>query len=454
MTLRERAFGTAVTALRPLLPAAVLFAPRVARASAERRNVAERLAGWARSEREPGRPLLWLHGASAGELIGAVAVVEELRRRLPIQLVVSYFSPSAEPVLPRLEPDVAEPLPFDTLPACRRALEAVAPDAVVFARGDVWPNFTRAADRLGVPLGMVNGHVAPDSRRLAAPARWLTRPAYGRLRQVAAISEGDAERLELLGVPPAAVRVTGDAALDSATDRLAGGEGGEAGPAARLRRLLGGDAPVLLGGSTWREDEEVLLEAAARRSREGEPLALVLVPHEPDAEALAAIERRSLELLGAAPRLWSGASEARSDAADAHPDDGAPSVVPLVVDEVGILAELYAAADLAWVGGGLGDDGLHSVVEPAAADLPVLFGDRSSRYEAEALVRRGGGLALPSGRAPAAIVELLADDRRRAAMGEAARRWVEEGIGAAVAAADLVEELLEAGGRATGGRGG
>lgn len=445
MTLRERALGAAITAARPLLPVTVLFAPRVARAAAERRGVTARLSRWAEAGRDPDRLLLWLHGASAGELAGTVAVVEELRRRAPVQLVVSYFSPSAEPILPRLAPDAAEPLPFDVLSECRRALRAVEPDAVVFARGDVWPNFTRAAERLAVPLGMINAVVAEESSRLQPVARWLTRPAYGRLQRVAAVTAADADRLRRLGVASGTIRVTGDAALDSAADRLAAEDGG---PAARLRRLLPSGVPVLLGGSTWREDEDVLLAAAALHASDGERAALVLVPHEPDAGAIASIRRRCRERLGVEPLLWSEASPRRG--ARAASGSGVPA--PLVVDEVGLLAELYPVADLVWVGGGLGEDGLHSVVEPAAAGVPVLFGDRSSRPEAEALARRGGGRALAADRAPGTLASLLSDPERREAMGGAARAYVRAGSGAASRAADLVEELLADGdaGRGSG----
>lgn len=444
VTLRERALGAAVTAARPLLPLSVFVSRRMARAAAERRGVVGRLRAWAEAERDPARPLLWLHGASAGELTGAASVLEALRDRSPVQVAVSYFSPSAEPVLPRLAPDVAEPLPLDALGECRRALAAVEPDAVVFARGDVWPNFTRAAARLGIPLGMVNGAVAPDSSRLRAAARWLTRPAYGRLERVGAVSEEDAARLVRLGVDPGAIRVTGDAALDTAAARLEAAEEGGAEAAERLRRLLPGGRPVVVGGSTWREDEEVLIEAAKLARSEGTPVALVLVPHEPDEAALGAIDGRVRRSLGAAPRRW---SEARTEGA-ADPD------APLVVDEVGVLADLYPAGDVAWVGGGYGDEGLHSVVEPAAAGVPVLFGDRTLRPEAEELVRRGGGRAVPRSEAPETVLGLARDRDGLAAMGRAARGYVEEGAGAARAAALLVIELVEAGdGPAGEGRG-
>lgn len=441
MTIRERAAGAAVSVLRPLLPLLGLRSARLARAVAERRGVAARLADWADRYREPGRPLVWLHAASAGELAGAAPAVRRLRETRDVQLVVSYFSPSAEDALPLLEPDAAEPLPPDAYRPCRRALEAAAPDAVIFAKGDLWPNFTRAAADLGIPLALVNGTVAPDSSRLRTPARWLLRPAHGRLALAGAASEADARRLREMGVREEALRVTGDAAFDQALARARRATEDPDSPAARLRELVGEDAvPVLVAGSTWPEDEEALVGAAAALAREGRPLRLVLAPHEPTDAAAERIRRRCREALGREPILWSRAEE--DGGGDAAHAGGPAALRPVLVDVVGPLAELYAAADLAWVGGGLGTDGLHSVIEPAAAGIPVLFGPDSTRREAEALRDAGGGRAVAADDLADALRELLTAPEHRREMGEAARAVVEAEAGAAEASAALVAELL------------
>lgn len=441
MTLRERAVGAAVTALRPLLPLAGLRSRRLARAVAERRGIAGRLASWAEGSRAPGRPVVWLHGASAGELAGAVPAVERLRDRGPLHLVVSYFSPSAEDALPLLAADAAEPLPPDAFGTCRRALRAAGPDVVVFAKNDLWPNFTRAAADLGVPMALVNGVVSSGSSRLRLPARWLLRPAYRRLDRAGAASEEDADRLRALGVRPSALRVTGDAAFDQALARARRARDDPESPAARLRRITGGGAPVLVAGSTWPEDEGRLLRAAAGLAERGRPIRLVLAPHEPDRGALDRIEDGCRELLGLDPLRWGEADVgAGTETGGGTGRDG--TARPVLVDVVGPLAELYAAADVAWVGGGLGTDGLHSVVEPAAAGVPVLFGPRSTRREAEALRREGGARAVAGEELEAALSELVERPELRRRMGEAARRTVEEGAGAAEASARLVAELL------------
>lgn len=459
MTLAERAFGAAVAASRPLLPLLGLASRKLGRAAAERRGAVSRLRAWAERERDPDRPLLWLHGASAGELTGAAAVVSELRRRGDLQLLATYFSPSAEAVLDRLRPDVAEVLPLDTGGDTRRALRVVRPDALVFAKGDLWPNLTRSAEALGVAMGLVNGTVRPDSSRLRWPARRLLSSAYGRLARAGAASEEDARRLVRLGVREDLLTVTGDASAAWALERVRRAGSDPRSPACRLGRLAEGPGPLLVAGSTWREDEAAILEAAARVRASGRPLRLCLVPHDPTPEAIDAIRRRCREALGVAPRLWSGGDAAgRTAAGDggAEPGDdmgkggdrpharaGDDALRPMLVDAVGVLAELYAAADLAYVGGGLGGSGLHSVAEPAAAGVPVLFGARSDRREGRALVRAGGGLRVEDAvELAAALADLADDDEARRRAGRAARSVAEGEAGAAAAGADLVESLL------------
>ena len=127
MSLLESLYNAAVHLLRPLLPAFGAASPKVAAAVEGRRTAAGAIAAWAEHERDPFRPLLWLHAASAGELAGAIPVIDLVRRRTPgIQLVVTYSSPSAEEVIEELAADYAGYPPLETRAACDPSPEVQA----------------------------------------------------------------------------------------------------------------------------------------------------------------------------------------------------------------------------------------------------------------------------------------------------------------------------------------
>ena len=270
---------------------------------------------------------------------------------------------------------------------------------------------------------MINATVRTGSGRLRFPGRQLLRGTYGRLQAVGAVSAGEREPLIRLGVTAAAIHITGDASFDQALHRVRPDEN-------RPLRLPGRVSGTLrlLAGSTWPTDETILLGAVARLP----DVELVLVPHEPTPEAIARLAADVERRLRVPARLWSRLTTGQT---------GPPPPSPLIVDAVGFLAELYAEADVAYVGGGIDGTGLHSVVEPAAAGLPVLFGSHHDRWEAHELVAAGGALELEASNA-AATIDSLRDDDRRASMGAAARAYVTDNSGADRSGADLVAGLL------------
>ncbi len=427
--LTGAATGVALAAA-PLLRRA---RPDLARALAARRRSTAELAAWGRS-REPG-PLVWLHGASAGELLGAAPAIRGLRGPRSglrggarAQLVVTHGSPSGRAALAWLDPDHSGPPPLDRARDCDAALAAVRPGLLVFAKLDVWPGLVAAAGRAGVPAALINGTVRDGSRRSGALARRLFRASYARLDAVGAATPEDARRLEALGVRPEALAVTGDGAFDLVLERADRARAD--GSAASFGEALGvadGAAPRLVAGSTWPADERALLDAAAAVRRDGGPgWQLVIAPHEPTAAHVNALVALCAARGERAVR-WSDAA-------------AGPDASVIIFDEVGRLAELYAAGDAAYVGGGLGGTGLHNVLEPAAAGVPVVFGPRHDRADARALASAGGGLVSPAG-ALADTLTGLADPLRRGRHARAARAFVEAGTGAAARTADLLRPL-------------
>jgi len=416
-----------------LVPLAGLANEKVARSHAGRRGAVDRLASWAAGARDVAKPLVWLHAPSVGEGLQAESVLEVLRERHPDwQYAYTWFSPSAEALGRRLPVDVADYLPYDLPGQVTRLLAALRPDVLAFSKLDLWPELATRADAGGVRVVMVGATVAPGSGRLRWPARGLLRPGYASLWQAGAISTDDGARLARLGTPPDRIVVTGDPRYDSVVAKVA------AVPPGEPLLGLGRGSPTLVAGSTWPADERVVLDAFARLHVHRPDARLILVPHEPVEAHLAPIEQLAARLGLPTPVRLS--------------QSGGEPVPFLLVDRVGVLATLYCGAAMGFVGGGFGRAGLHSVLEPAACGIPVVFGPRwQHSREAGLLLEAGGAESLPefgteeAGEALHALwSDWIANETRRSAQGRKAREVVRRGQGSAEASGDLVERAVAA----------
>jgi 3-deoxy-D-manno-octulosonic-acid transferase len=366
-----------------------------------------------------------MHAPSVGEGLQARPVLQLARARRPdVQLAYTFFSPSAEAFASGLDVDFTDFLPFDTVGDARRALGALSPSVLAFAKLDVWPVLCAEAAAAGVALGLVSGTVSASSSRRGGVASALLREAYGRLDAVGAISDDDAQRLISLGARRQVITVTGDTRYDQVWDRAQRTD-----RHSPLLAPLASDRPTLVAGSTWPSDEAVLLPAWLDVMRTVPGVRLVMAPHEPNEGHLAPIER------------WAGA-HAVSLARLGTPE--APNADVILVDRVGVLGELYALATAAYVGGGFHDAGLHSVLEPAAFGAPVAFGPRNQNARDAALLEEhdGGATVRNSHDVEDVLTRWLANTGAARAAGENARALVERGRGAAERSWSLIERLL------------
>jgi 3-deoxy-D-manno-octulosonic-acid transferase len=422
-------YRTAVRLGTSLAPVLGRFNDKLRRGDDARREAGDRLLEWARWNRDATRPLAWFHAASVGEGLQAESVLIELRRLRPeCQIIYTHFSPSAEALARRLEVDTADYLPYDLPATTDRLLASLEPDLLVFSKLDVWPELSTRAATTGTQVAIVAGTVSPGSARLRWPARSLVEPGYQVIAAAAAISPQDGHRLARLGVPPERIQVLGDPRFDSVAQRVSAVR-----PDEPLLRW-GAGAPTLVAGSTWPPDETVLLAAFAQVRQLRPDARLILVPHEPLESHLGAVDRLALSL--GLPR------SVRLSQADGP-------VPLLLVDRTGVLATLYGAGTMAYVGGGFGAAGLHSVLEPAAWARPVAFGPRwRNSRDAGLLLESQGGTALP-GLRRRAIAELqrvwqdwMADDPQRSAQGQRARAVVDGGLGASTRSAAMLAGLI------------
>jgi 3-deoxy-D-manno-octulosonic-acid transferase len=259
-----------------------------------------------------------------------------------------------------------------------RVFGALRPALLVVSRSDLWPEMLLAAHHEGVPVAVVGGAVRPGSLRLATPARAFLRPLYQPIRFVGAVTEDDADRWRRLGVAAEALLVTGDPRHDQVLERPVRLDA--------LREIAARTAggPTLVAGSVENEDAGLLLEAYRQVRAHCPDARLVVVPHDPESEAVA-------------------------------PFRAVPEVI--VVNSLGLLADLYLVADVAYVGGGFGRRGTHATAEPATFGIPTLVPSASLARQWLAWIEdpaagRSAGLAarraLQSGAARISTDRLLA----------------------------------------------
>jgi 3-deoxy-D-manno-octulosonic-acid transferase len=422
--------GGAYEAAIQLARAAAALAParggKLAATFRARRGIRARYERWNRETRNAERPLVWMHASSVGEGLQARPVLEQLRSHRPqLQLAFTFFSPSAEGFARSLDADFAEYLPFDSRGDARVTLEALSPRVLAFSKLDVWPALVAAARARGVRTALLSATLAHRSRRRSRISSAFTRGAYAALDAVGAIDEKDAIRLLQLGVREQAISVTGDTRYDQVWARAQQSASREA-----LLVPLRSERPTLVAGSTWPADERELLPAWMVVRREVPGARLLIAPHEPTPAHLRHVEQ------------WAAARKLTLARASALPPGGDADVV--LVDGTGLLGDLYALADVAYVGGGFHGAGLHSVLEPAAFGVPVLFGPRhEASRDASLLIAADAGAPVSDASAIAARLEaLLTRADTRGAEGARARDVVRKGLGASARSAALITALL------------
>ncbi len=413
--------GRAANALVKAIPAGE---SKFRRGLGARRGIIARYQAWSSASRDRARPLVWFHAPSVGEGLQAQPVIDLLRARRPdLQIAYTFYSPSAEQFAKSLDVDFADYLPFDTIDSADAIVRALQPNALVFSKLDIWPDLTERAAAAGVPVGVISATLAESSGRRGILARALLGDAYRAIGRVGAIDAKDAEHFREVGLASAKVEVTGDTRYDQVWARA------KRTPSPLVQSLRSA-RPTLVAGSTWPSDETHLL-AAWTRLREKIPDArLIIAPHEIGAAHLTSVER------------WAKVHALRVSRIDAREAPGADVVL---VDRFGVLGDLYAIADVAYVGGGFHSAGLHSVLEPASFGAPVLFGTRydKSRDAGNLIEAKGGASIKGEIDLELRLRDWLGSVAARDVAGAAAKSMVQGGVGAAERSFALVSSLLD-----------
>jgi 3-deoxy-D-manno-octulosonic-acid transferase len=368
---------------------------------------------------------VWFHSSSMGEFEQAKPMIAELKRRQPGTLVVvSFFSPSGyEHSRKYKQADVITYLPFDTRRNARRFLDLVRPDAAVMVRYDIWPNHIWELHRRGIPVLIANATMRQRTKRRLPIARSFHHSVYNEIDDILTVATSDVEAFRHFSLDHPTLQSIGDTRYDQVTSRST-----EARKRHIIPPVITAGKRVVVIGSSWPEDEEVVIPACLRLQAESRDIMIIVVPHEPTEEHIEGLER---DVAGKAASIrFSGLNEYAGE-----------NIV--IVDSVGILLILYAHAHIAYVGGSF-RQGIHNVLEAAVFGIPVVFGPRHrNSHEPIMLVECGGGFVVEdTNELYRTLQNLLEDAGARRASGERAAQFVESHTGATARFLEHLERRL------------
>jgi 3-deoxy-D-manno-octulosonic-acid transferase len=377
---------------------------------------------------------IWVHAVSLGEMSAAAPLIRALRERHPdMPMVLTTATPAGRARATALFAGAADIryLPYDTPGAVQRFLTRIRPGVAVIMETELWPNLLAACAGQGVPVVLGSARLTAKSvsryRRLGS----LFSGVFTENVSVAAQSADDAARFVEIGANAARVQVVGNVKFDVRIDAQLIEQG------RRLRQSFGGGRCAWVAGSTHAGEDEAALCAHTRLLQEKPRALLLLAPRHRDRfEAVAAL------LVKSGLRF-----ERRSSVASPGQPQNLAQCQVLLVDTLGELAMMYAAAEVAFVGGSLVPVGGHNLLEPAALGLPVLSGpfQDNNREIAKLLTARGAAAVVADASQLAeALVRLFADAARRRRMGEAGILIVAANRGSVAALVGLIEPMLAA----------
>ena len=361
---------------------------------------------------------IWIHAVSVGELFIALRCMQAIRFRQSDArfLVTTTTSTGFALAKQRLSStDRVMYFPVDAACIMRRLLRLARPQRVLLVEYELWPNLIRCCHREGIPVALVNGRLSEKSYRGYRKVHMFTRRLLPWVDHFFMQSEADARRIQALGALPETVHVVGSAKYEVAErDSEAEQEIGQ-----YLESLdMGPSNLLLLGGSTWPGEEQILLRVYQKLKQDHPSLRLVLVPRhaERSAEVMADIK--------AAGCSWHCRSQ--QPVADNKPD-------VLLVDTTGELRHFYAHADIIFIGKSLTRTEGQNIVEAAAYGKPVVVGPRLDNFQAILHDFQSAAAICQVNDEPSlvnALGELLNDAEGRAELGKRAAQLVTKQAGA------------------------
>lgn len=389
-----------------------------------RRNTFSKLS----EKLSPNDKSIWFHCASLGEYEQGLPIMEEVKKFFPKhKIVITFFSPSGYEIRKNaVIADVVVYLPMDTNRNAKRFLNLVNPSLALFVKYEFWPNYLFALKERKTPSLLISGVFRKD-QIFFKPYGSFMRKALFTFDHFFVQENRSKDLLKELGHKN--VTVSGDTRFDRVSHQI------EHDNHLDFMDEFKKDSLCIVCGSTWPEDENVLLPFI--NASEGN-IKFVIAPHKIDAIKIESFVKK----LNKTSVLYSELTS-ESTAREVMRDRNLSETTVLIVNTIGLLTKIYSYADIAFVGGAMGKTGLHNILEPATFGVPIVIGNNYSEFpEAERLRSLAGLFSVDSAETCSEMLEKLVTDANfRSKTGMIAGHFVNSNTGATQKTMAYIKQL-------------
>ena len=366
----------------------------------------------------PDDKTIWFHCASLGEYEQGVPIMEKTKELFPdYKLIVTFFSPSGFEV--KKNSTLANTiiyLPIDTVSNAKKFIELAHPSLAIFIKYEFWPNYLFQLKEKNIPTFLVSGLFRKD--------QIFFKPYGGFMRKVLNsfdhfFVQDETSKKLLNNINIKETTVSGDTRFDRVSNQLLQDNNLTFISEFKQNNLC------IVCGSTWPEDEAVLIDYINKAS---DDVKFIIAPHEINASKIESF-RKNIQKQSS---LFSKKEETNISEYNV-----------LIIDIVGLLTKIYSHADIAYIGGGMGDTGLHNILEPATFGVPIVIGNRFEKFpEAKELKELKGLFSISNAAECSEILKKLVTDKNaRIESGKIAKKFIENNKGATNTTMNYIKQL-------------
>ncbi|WKD85628.1 3-deoxy-D-manno-octulosonic acid transferase [Polaribacter huanghezhanensis] len=385
--------------------------------------------------------VIWIHAASLGEFEQGRPIIEKVKEQFPShKIVLTFFSPSGYEIRKEYKhADVVCYLPMDSRKNVRKFLEIVNPSMAIFIKYEFWPNYLFGLKERDIPTILISG-IFRKNQIFFKPFGGFMRKSLKAFDHFFVQDESSQELLKSISLNN--VTISGDTRFDRVYEIL------QQDNALDFITEFKNNQYTVVAGSTWKEDEELLVNYI--NQSEGEKF--IIAPHNINAKEIELLKKtinkkvvlysEYIKNVGSSGverfcllEVSTPLEETKLSLKEYH---------VFIVDTIGILTKIYATADAAYVGGGLTKNGVHNVLEPATFGVPIVIGPTYKKYKevVDLVALKGCKVIANQNEFSTIFTKLNSDKEFREKLGKINQNFIKNNIGATEKAIKYINQKI------------